>query len=177
MSSNTNDHNPRTLSGLPIDPLYSPEQLAAGGHDTAQDLGNPGEFPFTRGAYPTMYRGRLWTRRQIAGFGHRPGHQRALPLPAGPRPDRPEHRLRSPHPHRVRLRPRTGRGRGGPPGRRHRHGCRHGASFSAASPWSRPACPSPSTIRPSCCWRCSCTTPSGGGRRGHRCAERCRTTR
>ena len=60
---------PRTLSNLPIAPLYSPEQLAAGGFDPAADLGSPGEFPFTRGAYPTMYRGRLWTRRQIAGFG------------------------------------------------------------------------------------------------------------
>ena len=64
MSSNSNDPTPRTLSGLPIEPLYTP-----GGFDPATDLGNPGEFPFTRGAYPNMYRGRLWTRRQIAGFG------------------------------------------------------------------------------------------------------------
>ena len=69
MISDSNDPNLRTLSGLPIEPLYTPDGLAAGGHDPAQDLGNPGEFPFTRGAYPTMYRGRLWTRRQIAGFG------------------------------------------------------------------------------------------------------------
>ena len=69
MISNSNDHSPRTLSGLPIDPLYSPAALAGSGFDPAQDLGQPGEFPFTRGAYPTMYRGRLWTRRQIAGFG------------------------------------------------------------------------------------------------------------
>ena len=62
------DHDPRTLSNLPIAPLYSPEQLAADGFNPAAGLGNPGEFPFTRGA-PTMYRGRLWTRRQIAGFG------------------------------------------------------------------------------------------------------------
>ena len=60
---------PRTLSGLPIEPLYTPGGLAASGHDPDASLGNPGEFPFTRGAYPTMYRGRLWTRRQIAGFG------------------------------------------------------------------------------------------------------------
>ena len=59
----------RTLSGIPVDPLYSPDRLADVGFDSARDLGNPGEFPFTRGAYPTMYRGRLWTRRQIAGFG------------------------------------------------------------------------------------------------------------
>ena len=59
----------RTLSGIPIAALYSPEGLAAGGFDPARELGLPGEFPFTRGAYPTMHRGRLWTRRQIAGFG------------------------------------------------------------------------------------------------------------
>ena len=59
----------RTLSGIPIAALYSPEGLAAGGFDPARELGAPGEFPFTRGAYPTMHRGRLWTRRQIAGFG------------------------------------------------------------------------------------------------------------
>ncbi|MGH7273028.1 MAG: methylmalonyl-CoA mutase family protein, partial [Nitrospiria bacterium] len=55
------------LSGMAIKPLYTP-------HDTAdldyrRDLGLPGEFPFTRGIYPTMYRGRLWTLRQVAGFG------------------------------------------------------------------------------------------------------------
>ena len=66
---NESNDNPRTLSGIPIAPLYTPEGLAAGGFDPAADLGRPGEFPFTRGAYPTMYRGRLWTRRQIAGFG------------------------------------------------------------------------------------------------------------
>lgn len=59
----------RTLSGIPIAALYAPEGLAAGGFDPARELGAPGEFPFTRGAYPTMHRGRLWTRRQIAGFG------------------------------------------------------------------------------------------------------------
>ena len=59
----------RTLSGIPVAPLYAPEGLAGGGFDPARELGAPGEFPFTRGAYPTMHRGRLWTRRQIAGFG------------------------------------------------------------------------------------------------------------
>ena len=39
------------------------------GWDAERDLGYPGEFPFTRGVYPTMYRGRLWTMRQYAGFG------------------------------------------------------------------------------------------------------------
>jgi methylmalonyl-CoA mutase N-terminal domain/subunit len=54
-----------TLSGEPIKVLYGPEDV--GPHD--EQIGNPGEFPFTRGVYPTMYRGRLWTMRQFAGFG------------------------------------------------------------------------------------------------------------
>ncbi len=56
-----------TISDEPIEPLYGPEDL--GGFDAARDLGAPGEFPYTRGVYPTMYRGRLWTMRQFAGFG------------------------------------------------------------------------------------------------------------
>ncbi len=54
-----------TLSGEPIKALYGPEDV--GSHD--EQIGNPGEFPFTRGVYPSMYRGRLWTMRQFAGFG------------------------------------------------------------------------------------------------------------
>ena len=55
-----------TLSGLDIKDVYRPADV---GLDYSQDLGDPGAYPFTRGPYPTMYRGRLWTRRQIAGFG------------------------------------------------------------------------------------------------------------
>ena len=61
----------QTASGIPIDRLYTPEDVpsndTAAGYDN--DLGYPGEYPFTRGIYPTMYRGRLWTMRQYAGFG------------------------------------------------------------------------------------------------------------
>jgi len=57
----------RSLSGLEIKPVYTPDDLASA--DFARDLGQPGEYPFTRGPYPNMYLGRLWTRRQIAGFG------------------------------------------------------------------------------------------------------------
>jgi methylmalonyl-CoA mutase N-terminal domain/subunit len=53
-----------TLSGEPIAPLYTPEDAPS-----FESIGNPGEFPFTRGVYPSMYRGRLWTMRQFAGFG------------------------------------------------------------------------------------------------------------
>jgi methylmalonyl-CoA mutase N-terminal domain/subunit len=56
-----------TLSGEPLRPVYDAEDLA--GWDPAEKLGAPGAFPFTRGVYPTMYRGRLWTMRQFAGFG------------------------------------------------------------------------------------------------------------
>jgi len=56
-----------TLSGLPIERLYTEQNLA--GWNPEDALGYPGEFPFTRGIYPTMYRGRFWTMRQYAGFG------------------------------------------------------------------------------------------------------------
>jgi methylmalonyl-CoA mutase N-terminal domain/subunit len=56
-----------TLSGLPIDRLYTEQNL--GGWNSEDALGYPGEFPYTRGIYPTMYRGRFWTMRQYAGFG------------------------------------------------------------------------------------------------------------
>jgi methylmalonyl-CoA mutase N-terminal domain/subunit len=56
-----------TMSGIENEPLYGPGDIA--GLDYDRDLGNPGAFPFTRGVYPSMYRGRLWTMRQFAGFG------------------------------------------------------------------------------------------------------------
>jgi methylmalonyl-CoA mutase N-terminal domain/subunit len=58
---------PRSSSGIEINPVYDPSDLS--GWDSADALGAPGEYPFTRGPYPTMYRGRLWTMRQYAGFG------------------------------------------------------------------------------------------------------------
>ena len=56
----------RTSSGLEVQPLYTPEEAQG---DYQQKLGFAGEYPFTRGVQPTMYRGRLWTMRQYAGFG------------------------------------------------------------------------------------------------------------
>ncbi|MHC5211549.1 MAG: acyl-CoA mutase large subunit family protein [Planctomycetota bacterium] len=65
----------RTASGLPVEPLYVPSPApspapapAPGAHGEAPRLGFPGEFPFTRGPYPSMYRGRPWTMRQYSGF-------------------------------------------------------------------------------------------------------------
>ena len=55
-----------TISGIENEPLYGPDSV---GVDYERDLGYPGGFPFTRGVYPSMYRGRLWTMRQFAGFG------------------------------------------------------------------------------------------------------------
>jgi len=55
-----------TVSDMELDPLYTPDDVT-GSYDDA--LGNPGEFPYTRGVYGSMYRGRLWTMRQFAGFG------------------------------------------------------------------------------------------------------------
>ena len=56
-----------TISGHPVREVYTADDLA--GFDPERDLGRPGEFPFTRGVYRNMYRGRLWTMRQFAGFG------------------------------------------------------------------------------------------------------------
>ncbi len=64
MNANSEDHR-RTTSGTEISVSYGPSP----GWDHDRDLGEPGSFPFTRGPYPTMYRGRLWTMRQYAGFG------------------------------------------------------------------------------------------------------------
>ena len=56
-----------TLSGVPINRLYTPADIP--GFDYAQELGDPGEYPYTRGIHPTMYRGKIWTMRQFSGFG------------------------------------------------------------------------------------------------------------
>ena len=54
-----------TVSGEPVKPLYTDQDLP----EDPASIGLPGQFPFTRGVYPSMYRGRLWTMRQFAGFG------------------------------------------------------------------------------------------------------------
>src|SRR5277367_4177461 len=61
------DQPPTTVSSVPIEPLYTPDSL--NGFDPDADLGYPGQYPFLRGVHATMYRGRLWTMRQFAGFG------------------------------------------------------------------------------------------------------------
>ncbi len=56
-----------TISGVPIEPLYSAEDLPPG--HTEEKVGFPGEYPYTRGIHPSLYRGKLWTMRQFSGFG------------------------------------------------------------------------------------------------------------
>ena len=108
-----------TLSGLPIKDLYTPEDVAD--LDYESDLGFPGEYPYTRGVHASMYRGRPWTIRQVAGFGQAEDTNASLQIPARPRRDRAVHRLRPPDPARPRLRPSGVRTRGGQDRRRDRH--------------------------------------------------------
>ncbi len=61
------EQKPASTTGLPLRPVVNGDDLQD--WDAERDLGYPGQFPFTRGIYPTMYRGRLWTMRQYAGFG------------------------------------------------------------------------------------------------------------
>jgi len=58
---------PFTISGIPIKPIYTPDDVKD--MDLGRDLGFPGEPPYTRGIHPTMYRGKMYTMRQFAGFG------------------------------------------------------------------------------------------------------------
>ena len=63
------------LDGIAIKPVYGPADLA--GFDPAAELGEPGQYPFTRGIHPQMYRARTWTMRQYIGFGTPADLQRA----------------------------------------------------------------------------------------------------
>ena len=65
-SSKTREYDFRTVSGLPVDILYTPDKES---DKFSKEIGFPGQFPYTRGVHPNMYRGRLWTMRQFAGFG------------------------------------------------------------------------------------------------------------
>ena len=67
LAGSSNDKEYQTLSGLNLKAIYTPEDISE--MDYAKDLGFPGEAPFVRGVHPTMYRGRKWTMRQLAGFG------------------------------------------------------------------------------------------------------------
>src|SRR5246127_4209419 len=67
MAEKTKPADQQTSSKIPVRPLYTPEDLS--GNDLEERVGYPGQYPYTRGIQPTMYRGRLWTMRQYAGMG------------------------------------------------------------------------------------------------------------
>ena len=100
-----------TDSGIEIQPVYEPEDIAD--LDLEERLGEPGEYPFTRGIHPEMYRSRRWTMRQYAGLRDRAGDQHPLPVPAREGLDRPVDGVRPADAARARLRrpavPRRGR--------------------------------------------------------------------
>ncbi len=79
-----------TTSAIPIDRLYLPAYDDPNYEDA---LGFPGEYPFTRGVQPTMYRGRFWTMRQYAGFGTAVESNERYKFPAGTGANRPVRRL------------------------------------------------------------------------------------
>jgi len=62
-------HDIRTMSGIPLQATYRPDDLTARGWSYEHQLGDPGQYPFTRGPHATMYRGKPWTMRMFAGFG------------------------------------------------------------------------------------------------------------
>src|SRR5882757_4797312 len=66
-SAKTGSELTKTSSGIPVEVVYRAENLE--GFDAGAMVGEPGQYPFTRGIQPTMYRGRLWTMRQYAGMG------------------------------------------------------------------------------------------------------------
>ncbi len=102
-------------------PVYRPDDAPI---DYARDLGDPGQFPFTRGVQATMYRGRLWTMRQYAGFGTAAETNRRFQHLLAAGQTGPERRVRSADPdgHRLRFAARAGRSRSR--GRRDRHASR-----------------------------------------------------
>ena len=59
----------KTMSGLPLKVTYTPDDLASRGWSYEKNLGDPGQYPYTRGPHETMYRGKPWTMRMFAGFG------------------------------------------------------------------------------------------------------------
>ena len=91
-----------TISDMEIKNLYTPDDV--GELDYNRDLGNPGQYPFTRGVQPTMYRGRYWTMRQFAGFGTPEDTNKRFHFLLNHGGNRAVHRFRLSHPDGLRLR-------------------------------------------------------------------------
>ena len=121
-----------TSSGIPLKTVYTPEDLTdCGSADPRSAI--PANFPFTRGIYPTMYRGKLWTMRQYAGFGGARAIQCALPLSAGAGPDRAFRGVRSAHADGLRFRSSARARRSGQGRRGHLFARRHGGAVRGHS--------------------------------------------
>ena len=118
-----------TVSDMEVEPLYTAERRRR--RRTAS--GSPASIPYTRGVYPSMYRGRLWTMRQFAGFGTAEDTNARFQLPARAGADGPLDRLRHADAHGLRRRPPARPRRGRPRGRRRLDARRHGARSSTAS--------------------------------------------
>ena len=96
-----------TVSGAPVEPLAGPDTQP--GFDSERDLGWPGEYPYTRGVQPTGLSRQALDDAPVRRLRHGEADQRALPLPARPRADRPLDRLPPADALRLRLGPRDGR--------------------------------------------------------------------
>ena len=121
-----------TGSGIPVAPLYTAADLTQRTTRCATRA-FPGVSPFTRGIQPTMYRGRLWSIRQYAGYGTATRRQRSLPLPARAGPARALGGVRPPDPDGAGQRRSAQRRRGGSGRRRHRFRARHGGPLRGHS--------------------------------------------
>src|SRR4026207_1799238 len=77
LTSSIRDADFMTLSGIPLEPVYGPAS-----HDSGGPTEYPGQYPYTRGPYASMYRSKLWTMRMFAGFGTAPDTNRRVPHPA-----------------------------------------------------------------------------------------------
>ena len=121
-----------TLSGEPIQPLYTEADVPA-----PEAIGLPGEFPFTRGVYPSMYRGRLWTMRQFAGFGTAEETNERFRYLLDHGQTGLSTAFDMPTPDGLRLRSRALARRGRPRGRRRRLARRHGDAVRRHRPRRR----------------------------------------
>ena len=105
-----------TVSDMEIKECYMADETSPAAMPRTPTSAGPGEFPYTRGVYPTMYRGRPWTMRQFAGFGTPRDTNERFKFLLAQRPDRALDRLRYADPHGLRRRPRArarrGRARG-----------------------------------------------------------------
>ena len=115
-----------TVSGRPLDSVVAPEGAPL-----------PGEYPYTRGIHPEMYRTRLWTMRMFAGFGSPEDTNARFRALLGRGPDRALDGLRHAQPHGLRPGSPAVRGRGRPRGRLRRLGRRHAPPVRRASTWAR----------------------------------------